>query len=89
MCHGRADPQAAAPGARDTAKLVDRAKADDVTGTEEPLPHEEHRRGAARHDMRVLAITLEERESLADRSRRVVVEAHVIPAARPIARSMP
>ena len=85
----RADPQAAVRHGRDAAELIDRAQPDHVPGPEEALTQEEHGRGPAGHEVRVLAVSVEQRERLSERPRLVVIERHAGPAARWIARTIP
>jgi len=89
MCRHRADAQPAVGRVGDAAELIDRAERDHVPGPEEALPHEEHGGGAAGHEVRVLAISVEQRERLGERPRLVVIERHAGPAARWIARTIP
>ena len=57
---------------------------------DQPLPQEQHRRGTAGHEVRIVAVELEQRERLLQRAWLVVVEAHdATPAARWIARTIP
>ena len=88
MRRGRADAEAAVVRTADPGERADRAQADDVARPDEPLAEEEHGRGAARYEVRILAVLHEEVESLGDLARLVVVVGHTF-AADLIARSIP
>ena len=58
------------------AHLFEVSKADDVTGTDQPELHEQRERGATRQRHRVVAMILQKADSLVDRGRLVILEAH-------------
>ncbi len=56
----RADLKTSIGGAAHATQLGDGPQADDVSGLDEALPHHQHQRGAAGHQVGVLAVPAEE-----------------------------